>query len=45
MFLSTCVARVLVPEDRLGMSAGHDETRAYVEDLIQRLEEHPSRRD
>ncbi|MFJ6893500.1 TetR/AcrR family transcriptional regulator [Streptomyces hokutonensis] len=45
VFLTTCVARVLVLEDRLGMSAGHDETRAYVEDLIQRLEEHPSQHD
>ncbi|MGH1553214.1 TetR family transcriptional regulator [Streptomyces sp. L7] len=45
VFLTTCVSRVLVLEDRLGMSAGHDETRAYVEDLIQTLEEQSPRCD
>jgi AcrR family transcriptional regulator len=40
LVLMTSVSRMVVMEERLGMSAGHAETRALVERLIDRFEPH-----
>jgi AcrR family transcriptional regulator len=40
--LMTGVAQILALEEGLGMSSGHDETRAFVDELIDRFSQSPS---